>query len=292
MTEESSQPVQQPPPPARPQKPDLSAEEQEAAMRAELAKARSRSKVMTAVAVSLGTILIIIAGVGYVVYTKISAAKENFEEVFRAMPAPQGGLGQENRMLAGQGVYSSTSMPVSSLGMFAGGLPAQLPSPANVDPAEMARVNQAISKYAERPVMKEFLSDLKKNPEVAEALARTKDGNPMALIIAAQNAKGLDKVMAKYVTRPDFMKTLMEIAGDPALKSVAGGMGVNMPAVPQGQPAGMPVVSVPQGPAQSGGSDGDGEPTLDPSAISGAPAPQQPGSPRAKSVPSPVDSGR
>lgn len=261
-------------------------------MRAELAKARSRSKVMTALAVSLGTILVIIAGVGYVVYTKISAAKENFEEVFRAMPMPQGGAEQQNRMLAGQGVYSSTSLPVSSLGLFAGGMPQQLP--ANMDPEAAARVSQAVNKYLERPVMKEFIAELKTDPAIADALAKAKGGNPAALFVSLQNAKGIEKMMAKYVARPDFMKTLTDMSSDPALKGMAGGMGAAaMPSMPQQGQGAMPTVAIPQGQAQPGDSDGDGEMTFDPSAISGtpqaAPAPQQTASPKTKRVPSPVD---
>lgn len=260
-------------------------------MRAELARARSRSKVMTALAVSLGTILVIIAGVGYVVYTKISAAKENFEEVFRAMPMPQGGAEQQNRMLAGQGVYSSTSLPVSSLGLFSGGMTQQLP--ANMDPEAAARVSQAVNKYLERPVMKEFIAELKTDPAIADALAKAKGGNPAALFVSLQNAKGIEKMMAKYVARPDFMKTLMDMGSDPALKGMAGGMGAAMPGMPQQGQGAMPTVSIPQGQAQPGDSDGDGEMTFDPSAISGtpqaAPAQQQTASPRTKRVPSPVD---
>lgn len=262
-------------------------------MRAEISKARSRSKVMTALAVSLGTILVIIAGVGYVVYTKVSAAKENFEEVFRAMPMPQGGAEQQNRMLAGQGVYTSTSLPVSSLGMFSGGLPQQLP--ANMNPEEVARVSQTVNKYLERPVMKEFIAELRTDPAIADALAKAKGGNPGALFVTLQNAKGIEKMMAKYVARPDFMKTLMDMSSDPALKGMAGGMGAGMPSAPQQGQGAMPTVSIPQSQAQPGDADGDGEMTLDQSAISGTPPaqqPQQPASPRTKRVPSPVDGGR
>ena len=105
------------------EKPEPSAEEAESSVRAELAKARSRSKVMTAVAVSLGTILVILAGVAYGIYSKVSAAKDNFEEVFRAMPMPEAAE-QQNRMLAAPGLYPSSGTPVSSLGMFSGSLAA------------------------------------------------------------------------------------------------------------------------------------------------------------------------
>lgn len=250
-------------------------------MRAELAKARSRSKVMTAVAVSLGTILVILAGVAYVIYSKVSAAKDNFEEVFRAMPMP-GAAEQQNRMLAAQGLYPSSGTPVSSLGLFSGSLPSA--TPLEMSPEQRERAVAAVTKYTERPIMKEFMEEIKRNPEVAAALAATKaGGNPLALIAAAQNAKGIEKVMMKYALNPEFMKTMMEISNDPALKTYTGGMPGGMQ--PQGQG-----VAIPAMPEQTADPDGDGEMTFDPSAISGA-KPAEP-APRTKRVPSPVDSGR
>jgi hypothetical protein len=278
MTEENNSQAPQAP----------SAEEQESSVRAELARARSRSKVMTALAVSLGTILVILAGVAYIIYGKISAAKDNFEEVFRAMPMPEAAE-QQNRMLAGQAVYSSTGMPVSSLGMFSGGIPA-VPQ-LNMSKEEMERASQAVTKYTERPIMKEFMAEIKRNPEVAAAMADVKGGgNPLALIAAAQNAKGIEKLMLRYAMNPEFMRTLMEMSNDPALKPITGGV-PGMRGQP-GQAVGVPVMPALQQQAPASDADGDGEMTFDPSAISGAqPAAPAP-APRAKRVPSPVDSGR
>jgi len=279
MTEENNKQV--PPPPPAP----AQTEEQESSVRAELAKARSRSKVMTALAVSLGTILVILAGVAYVIYSKVSAAKDNFAEVFRAMPMPET-IEQQNRMLAGQGLYQSSGTPVSSLGMFSGNLPAA--NPLEMSPDQRERAVAAVTKYTERPIMKEFMEEIKRNPDVAAALAATKaGGNPMALIAAAQNARGMEKVMMKYAMNPEFMKTMMEITNDPALKAYTGGMPGGVPTQPQGQP-----VSIPAMPEQSSDADGDGEMTFDPSAISGAKSSAPAPAPRTKRVPSPVDSGQ
>jgi len=278
MTEENNKQV--PPPPPAPAQ-----EEQESSVRAELAKARSRSKVMTALAVSLGTILVILAGVAYVIYSKVSAAKDNFEEVFRAMPMPET-VEQQNRMLAGQGLYPSSGTPVSSLGMFSGSLPSA--TPLGMSPEQRERVVATVTKYTERPIMKQFMEEIKRNPDVAAALADTKaGGNPMALIAAAQNARGMEKVMMKYAMNPEFMKTLMDISNDPVLKPFTGGMPGGVLPQPQGQP-----VSIPAMPAQSSDADGDGEMTFDPSAISGAKSSAPAPAPRTKRVPSPVDSGR
>ncbi|MDD2806261.1 MAG: hypothetical protein PHV33_11960 [Elusimicrobiales bacterium] len=283
MTEENNKQVPPPPPAPAQEKPAPSSEEQESSVRAELAKARSRSKVMTAVAVSLGTILVILAGVAYVIYSKVSAAKDNFEEVFRAMPMPET-VEQQNRMLAGQGLYASSGTPVSSLGMFSGNLPSS--TPLNMSQEQRERAVAAVTKYTERPIMKEFMAEIKRNPDVAAALAATKaGGNPLELIAAAQNARGMEKVMMKYAMNPEFMKTMMEISNDPALKAFTGGMPGGLQ--PQGQ-----AVSIPAMPERSSDSDGDGEMTFDPSAISGANPPAPAPAPRTKRVPSPVDSGQ
>ena len=111
--------------------------------------------------------------------------------------------------------------------------------------------------------------------------------NPLAVMAAVQNAPGMQKIVMKYAMDPEFLKTTMEMANDPALKSAASTMGVNMPAM---QPGAMP--QLPRGQAQPGDEDGDGEMTFDPSAISGAQPAAQPRPAAGKKVPSPVDNGQ
>lgn len=283
MPEANNTPVPPPPPPQPAQAPKPP-EQQAGELRAELAKVRSRSKLMTGIAVSLGIIFIILGGVVYVVYTKISAAKENIEQVFRAMPAPAAGYQPENHMLAGEGVYTSTSMPASTLGLFSGGVPGGLPAgmPANFDMARGEQAVKAMNKYANRPIVKEFLADLQKDPAMAEAFAASKGGNPFAVLSAAQNSKGMDKLMLKYSTRPEFLGLMMEVMNDPEMKPLMQGMPGGMPAAPR---AAAPAQPAPRQQAEE--EEEEGEMTFDPSAISG---PAKTSAVTTKKVPSPVDS--
>lgn len=278
-----------PPPPPPPQgQPDPA--QQEPGLREELAKARSRNKLLVTVSVVLGTIFVLLAGVGYIVYTKISAAKENFEEVVSAMQAfPPPGAGYQPEV-AGQAPYgqaSSTSMPSSSLGLFSGGLPGAVPGMGGIDPAQAQRAAKALQKYADRPIVKEFMEDLKKNPGTAKALELTDSGNPLAVFAAVQNSPGMDKLAMKYATRPEFLALMMEAMSDPEMQPLLKGMhGMGLPGLPAQQEA-RPVSTLPPPSSVGGGAyPSGGTITLDPSAISG-PARPAPGASR--KAPPPVD---
>lgn len=258
-------------------------------LRAELARVRNKNKALKIVAAILLSMFLVIAGGGYYIYRKVSTAIAPFQDAFQGFAPVAAGYQPENRALPlVQGVYSSTSMPASSLGLFEGGLPGGSQAEAP-DPEQAERLLKALNKYADRPIVKEFLADLKKNPEVAAAFSSPKGVNPVAFMAAMQNirGKGMEKVMMKYAARPEFLKLMMEFMNDPELKPLLR----NMPSTPgiPGMPQGT-VVSVPTGrppaEAQPSDEDGDGEMTFDPSVISGpakkAPAP-------AKKVPVPVD---
>ncbi|MGD9643925.1 MAG: hypothetical protein AB7V08_14465 [Elusimicrobiales bacterium] len=279
MTENDNRPVT-PDQPAQP--PREGAEEHSSeGLREELAKVRSRNKVLVTVAVVLGTIFVLAAGAAYVVYMKVSAAKDNIEKVFSSFPPPDQGYRPEAVRLPGQGVALSTAMPRSSLGMFSGGLtdsPESLP-----DIAAAQEAAQALFKYSDRPIVKEFIADLKKNPEMAAAFAANKEGNPFAVMMSVRNAKGMDKLVASYATRPEFLKLMMEVMNDPEMQPLMSG------AAAMGLPTGAPqvrdvsVTAAPP-PRQEGGEEEDIK--FDASAISGPSARPASGA----QVPPPVDS--
>jgi len=279
MTENDNRPVTPDQPAQAPQQ--AAGENPADGLREELAKVRSRNKVLVTVAAVLGTVFVLAAGAAYVVYMKVSAAKENIEQVFASFPPPAQGYQPEAARLPGQGVAFSTAMPQSSLGLFSGGIPgAQGGLP---DMAASQEAVRAVFKYADRPIVKEFMEDLKKNPEMAAALAASKDGNPFAVLSTLRNAKGMDKLVMRYAARPEFMKLMMEVANDPELKPMMSGMGL---------PAGAPQVrNVPvgSGPSVRSVSEPAGEEEdikFDPSAISGPSARPASGA----QVPPPVDS--
>jgi len=255
-------------------------------LRAELARVRGRNKTLKIVAAILFSMFLIIAAGGYYIYRKVSAAIAPFQDAFQGFPPLTAGYQPENRTLPlGQGVYSSTSMPASTLGLFSGGLPGGSAGDG-FDPGQGEQLLKAMNKYADRPIVKEFLADLKRNPDMAAAFAASKDNNPIVVISLIHNAKGMDKLIMKYAARPEFLKLMMEVMNDPELKPLM----KNMPAgMPQGT-----AVSVPAGrqPADSRPSDedGDGEMTFDPSVISG-PA-KKPARIPSKKAPPPVDNDR
>lgn len=280
MTENDNQPVTPDQPSQEPrQGGDAPAE----GLREELAKVRKSNKVLVTVAVVLGTIFVLAAGAAYVVYMKVSAAKDNIEKVFSSFPPPGQGYQPAASGLPGQGVSFSTSMPQSALGLFSGGVPGA--QPGLPDMAASQEAVKAMFKYADRPIVQEFLADLKKNPDMAEAFAASKGNNPMEVIFKAQNAKGMDKLVARYATRPEFLKLMMEVMNDPEMQPLMSGLPPGA-----GLPTGAPQVrdvSVTAAPPPRQAEEGEEEDIkFDPSAISGPSAKPASGA----RVPPPVDS--
>lgn len=87
--------------------------------------------------------------------------------------------------------------------------------------AQDRRLADAAGRYSGRPVMKEFLEELRRDPEVAAALAKGGDGGPRQLLEAAKKSAGARRLLLKYSLRPDFLKTLAEMKADPELKAAA-----------------------------------------------------------------------
>lgn len=286
MTEDINNPV--PPQPPAPSAPPVPPGE----LQAQLDRARSRNKALKITLALLATLLVLLGAAGYIVYSRIMQTKAAVEEAFQAFP--QQAMFEQIQKAAEAsaqrpGVHYSTSMPSSSLGLFSGGLPDSGPA---MSEDQAAGVAAAMNKYAERPIVKEFLADLRKNPDMAKALELSKGNNPIAMMAAVQNARGIEPIMAKYAMRPEFMKLLMEISSDPALQGAVNTLPAGMrPDIGALRQQARPVAS---GPAAGRSSqDGEDEPqvgegmTLDPSAVSGtqAPATSRP----VKRVPSPVD---
>jgi len=273
---ESNNPL---PPPPPPQGEDL---------QTELARSRSRNKALKVTLLLLLTLFALLGVVAFTVYRKIMQTKEAVEEAFQGLPQTPLFRAENTSLPAGgPSVFSSTGMPASSLGLFSGGVPGAQPE---MDKAQAERIMKAMNKYAERPLVKEFIADLKTNPDMAKAFDLSKGNNPIAVVSTIRNARGVDKIVAKYATRPEFLKLMMEIMNDPDMQAVTGslpnGLRPNAGQQVQVRPIPGPDTEAEGG---AGDQDGDGEMTLDPSAISGQPAPPAPHP--AKKVPSPVDTG-
>ena len=204
------------------------------------------------------------------------------------MPPPGAGYQPQAGAQAPYGQVFSTAMPSSSLGLFSGGLPGAVPGAGTINPEQAQRAARALQKYADRPIVKEFMEDLKNNPGTAKALAMADGGNPLAVFAAVQNSPGMDKLAMKYATRPEFLSLMMEAMNDPEMQPLLKGMhGMGLPGAQAAQSA-LPVSTLPP-PSSLGGASypSGGTMTLDPSAISG-PAKTAPATSR--KAPPPVDS--
>lgn len=275
---DTNPPPPPPPPPAQ----------QDAQLRSELESARKRNKILKIAAITLSVLFLITAGAVFYIYTKIQRTKAALAEAFQNAPlvfpgyVPEGGaLPSMNRS-----VFSSTNMPVSSLGLFSGSMPG---STGPLDPAEGEKIYDALAKYADRPVVKEFIADLKKNPDMARAFEQSKGNNPLKVIASIQGAKGVDKIVAKYATRPEFMKLMLDVMKDPDLKRLMAGLPGGMPLPGAGAPPAAQTGPLPPGAEEPLEEESDAPLVLDSSAISGAPAPGTAPA-RSKKVPPPVDS--
>ena len=281
MTEPENSPLSPPPPPARPDPDPAAPEGEEGSLREELRRARSRNKVLVAIAAVLGSVFVLLAGGAYVVYTRLTAARENVEAAFGAFQEiqsrqelPRGAMlpppGAAYPGQSGMPVGGST-LPVSSLGFFSGGLPSSgspldsLP-PAATDPAQAERVIRAMNKYADRPIVKEFMAELKRDPEIAAAFKSSKGNNPLEMMAHIQNARNGDRLVMKYLARPEAMSLMMEVMSDPDIQPLLKGM--KLPGGAAVAPGGQGI-QLPQGGPSSGPS------TVDTSVMggpSGAPA--------------------
>ncbi len=272
MAEDKNVPVtEQKQEPARP----------ESELAAELERVKSRNKILKIAASVLAVLFLALASAAFVAYRKISQAKAEFVNALQNYqpPAQPEGLPMPGALPA---VAQSTEMAASGLGLISGSIPGQQAEAFN--PAEGEKIVSVLAKYSDRPVVKEFLADLKKDPDIARALAQTKGGNPMAVMASVKNSKGINGLMMKYMARPDFLKFMMEAMRDPDLKPFMKGL-PGAPVMPQA----VPVAAVPaEEPAQE---EEAGSLTLDPSAMN-APATTAPANTtpaRAGKVPPPVD---
>ncbi|MCX5786086.1 MAG: hypothetical protein NTX59_10390 [Elusimicrobia bacterium] len=249
----------------------------EAELRRELELVRGRQKLLKIGAVIVAVIFLAGAVFAFVFYRKISAASQAFKAMEQSFPSS--GLvktGRENNINAStSGLFLSSGSVSSSLTIFNGAsFPEAAGGPGEM-PAGATEVYKALLKYADRPIVKDFIAELKKDPSYREALANTGSNNPMKVIANIHNIKGMDKIIAKFTFRPDFMKLMMEVVADPELKPLLSGMpqlgrlpaagaGMAIPQIPAAMP--LPAGTQERNPVGPGS---DTEIKFDPSAING-----------------------
>ncbi|MCM2268358.1 MAG: hypothetical protein NDI60_11375 [Elusimicrobiales bacterium] len=252
--------------------------------------AASGVKLVKIAAAVLAVLFVLLAGTAFYIYRRVEQTKAALEEAFRASPPPFPGLPSQPGTPPGNGfgLATANSQQSSGLNLISGSLPGGAPA---FSAEQGERVHNALMKYENRPIVKEFMADLKKNPDMARALEQSKNvNNPLAVLSTIQNAKGMEKLMAKYVYRPEFLSLMMEVMKDPDIKPLMGNMAGALPgglpggAMPAQPPAAEPAQSLP---SVSGGEE-DAPVMLDPSAISGSPA-EPAARPRSNKAPPPID---
>ncbi len=286
MTQDNT--VQPPPPPQPPAPPQQSPAEVE-----ELKRIRSGNRILKIVAGVLASLFLLTAGSAFYVYRKVTQAKTAIAEAFASLPpiaAPGGAEGGTGSLPQGGLGLSGAGQPGgSSLDLVSGGVPGALPGGMTAEDGE--RTYNALMKYEKRPIVQEFIADLKKNPDMAKAFAEAgagAKGNPLAVISSIRNAKGMETMLAKYIHRPEFLRLMNDVMRDPELRGLMSG--AQSIAAGAQQPGAVRTQAMPVEPEPSRGEEAAEEPrVLDPAAISGGA--QEAGPRRAyKKPPPPVDS--
>lgn len=263
--------------------------------RAQLSALRSRNRLLKYLLIFLTLIVLMIAASIAFLYNKIAAflpSGETYQsgamESFSADPSdpsapPRSSAGGRLPALGQPQGGSSLFLVKGPGGQAAGQGAAQAGmTPVNqLSAEETAAINAAIAKYSQRPLVKEFLEDLKKDPKVGAAFADGKQPTMQDFMAVIGNPASVQGLTMKYAAKPGFMDLMMEFIADPAFKPVMGNMQGMIPAVP-GQPVPQLPPPVSAGPNDSGSE--SGEPRLDAGAL-GAPASKRKVAP--KSVPAP-----
>ena len=210
----------------------------------EVKEEKKTTKKSMAVKISLGLLAIVLILVGYVgfkMYKQMKQMKEVFNYVQEMsnyaaptdLPIPRRGKissstsnARTSRLFGSEGTVSrgdNSGMPTFSMS----GDDAKT-FVENARKIDSEKIMKALNKYSERPIVKEFMSDLKKDPEFQKALKAKGSHNPIAVISSINKIKNMKGLVGKYAMRPDFMKLMMEVMQDPEMaplfKMVPGGM--------------------------------------------------------------------
>ena len=189
---------------------------------AELAKVRSSNKVLKIAAIIFSALFLLIFCAAFFIYHKLSGFKEFLmppsetleDSAFRAgedvLPGtPPAGF---KRFAVSTQTHVGSALTVfTNAGEYA-------QAAASITAEDGEKATRAFAKYADRPVVKAFIEELKKDPDFARALKEKDGNNPLAMIASVQKAKSLPGLAIKFAMRKDFMPLIMEVMNDPDLK--------------------------------------------------------------------------
>ncbi len=188
----------------------------------ELKRLRSRYKFLKIAVIVFSALFVLLLGAGIFIYQKLAGLRDMFlppTETFQDSAFSAGEAGKPGEMLpVFRGPLSSTrAAGGSSLTVFtnSGEYSQAAAGVGGEDSEKMARV---FAKYADRPIVKDFMAELKKNPDFVKALKQNGAGGPLAMIATLQNSGNMQGMMTKFVMRRDFMPFMKEVMGDPDLQ--------------------------------------------------------------------------
>lgn len=189
---------------------------------AELAKIRSSNKLFKAAAIVLFALFALLLSVVLFMYQRFSGLRDLImppseileDPAFRAGEAALPGILPEGlkRFAAPAQTHGGSALTVfTNAGDYARAASA-------ITPEDGIKTARAFAKYADRPLVKDFLAELKKDPDFARALKEKGAGDPLAMIASLQNTKNMHSLALRFAMRKDFVPLMMEVMNDPEMK--------------------------------------------------------------------------
>lgn len=209
-----------PPPPVSQQAPSAGDIEKE------LIRLRSRNKILKAATIVLTTLFLLVGGAVMFIYHKVSGFRdmlmpptETFQETAFGMDEAPPSSGTEGELL-----FSTQPASGSSLAMFPGSdeYLQEQEKEAGGGEAAGAKAADALMKYADRPIVKDFIAAAKKDPAFARALKNSDPENPLSVFSSIQNVKSVQNLAMRFAMRKDFLPLMMEVTSDPDIKPLLG----------------------------------------------------------------------
>lgn len=108
------------------------------------------------------------------------------------------------------GTFSGTSFTVGSIDTIQ-------KNAQNMEP----QLQRILQKYGDRPIIKEIMADIMKNPAMKQVQARLgPNATPAAVMAAMPDPQAMMPVAQKYMARPEFISVMQEIVSDPEVVSL------------------------------------------------------------------------
>ncbi|MFA6549292.1 MAG: hypothetical protein WCT39_05135, partial [Candidatus Margulisiibacteriota bacterium] len=196
-------------------------------MEQELARMRSRNKVLKAATIVLTTLFLLVGGAVVFIYHKVSGIRDMLLPPTETFQDPAFAMGEERPAPGEQHmVFSTQPAAGSALTVFtnAGEFSQEQTDDKMVSDAAGAKAANALMKYADRQIVKDFIAAAKEDPAFAAALKKSDPANPLSVFSSIQNVKSVQNLAMRFVLRKDFLPLLMEVTNDPDVKPLLGKM--------------------------------------------------------------------